>query len=320
MANLNILTENIVKSSAIEGEHLSHEQVRSSLAKRLGIDVGTPPTPDRHIEGLVDVMLDATSNYTHPLTSTRLYGWHRALFPTGYSGMYKINVGAYRTDQDGPMQVGSGAYGRQTVHYQAPDATVLASEMSAFTLWFNQTSHIDGVLKAALAHFWFITLHPFDDGNGQLARTITDMALAQSDHCKMRFYSMSAQISNERNEYYKILESSQKGTLDITAWIKWFLNCLGNALKNSESILHSVLVKDSFWRKHAMISFNERQRNILTRLLDGFEGNLTTSQWAKIAKCSQDTALRDIEDLISKNILKKNPGSGRSTSYSMVVS
>jgi Fic family protein len=315
-ANLQIVTEEVIKSSEIEGEVLNREQVRSSVARRLGIDIGALTPADRHVEGIVEMMLDATGKYDQPLTSERLFAWHAALFPTGYSGMRKIVVGAWRDDKAGPMQVVSGAIGRERVHYEAPKAAELRKEMNAFIDWFN-TNGIDPVLEAGVAHLWFVTIHPFDDGNGRIARAIADMALARSEKNSQRFYSMSAQIKQEQNAYYDILEATQKADVDITPWLQWFLGCLDRAFDGAETILASVLKKANFWKIHTGESFNDRQRAMIERLLNGFEGNLTSSKWAQLAKCSQDTALRDIDNLVSRGILTKDPAGGRSTSYSL---
>ncbi|MGY3037278.1 Fic family protein [Bradyrhizobium sp. USDA 4354] len=317
-ANLEALTEEITTSSEIEGEHLSRDQVRSSLARRLGVDIGAPTTAERNVEGFVEMMLDATGKYSASLTSDRLFGWHAALFPTGRSGMRKITVGAWRPEESGPMQVVSGPVGRERVHYEAPKAALLPDEMKAFIDWFNGTQDIDPVLKAAIAHLWFVTIHPFEDGNGRIARAIADMALARSENSSQRFYSMSAQIRQERNAYYAILETTQKGELEITGWLTWFLDCLDRAFDRADTILASVLRKARFWKKHANLKFNDRQRAMIERLFDGFDGKLTSSKWAKLTRTSQDTALRDIEDLVAKGILVKDAAGGRSTSYSLV--
>jgi Fic family protein len=317
-ANLLTLTEEVVKSSEIEGEILDRDQVRSSIARRLGIDIGALTPADRHVEGVVEMMLDATGKHDEPLTSERLFGWHAALFPTGHSGMARIIVGAWRNDASGPMRVVSGPIGRERVHYEAPPAAKLDGEMTAFIDWFNNNSDIDPVLKAAVAHLWFVTIHPFDDGNGRIARAIADMALARSENSARRYYSMSAQIRQERNAYYDILEATQKGDLDITPWLEWFLGCLDRAFAGAETILASVLKKARFWQIHAGQSFNDRQRVMINRLLNGFEGNLTSSKWALLTKSSQDTALRDIDDLVERGILAKEAAGGRSTHYSLV--
>jgi len=318
-AVLQTLTEEVITSSAIEGENLDREQVRSSLAWRLGIDIGGLTPAERSVEGVVEMMLDATERYAEPLTEERLFAWHAALFPTGRSGMTRITVGAWRTDRSGPMQVVSGPVGRERVYYEAPAASRLRREMKQFLVGFNKKDDgIDLVLKAGLAHVWFVTIHPFDDGNGRIARAIADMMLARSDASAQRFYSMSAQIRAERKAYYEILEATQKGGLDVTPWLEWFLDCLSRAFEGAETVLAAVLRKARFWEQRADTAFNERQRKIVNLLLNGFEGNLTSSKWAKLAKCSQDTALRDIEDLVRKGILAKNAGGGRSTSYSLV--
>ncbi|MCK9288453.1 MAG: Fic family protein [Sphaerochaetaceae bacterium] len=315
-ALLSTLTLDVLKSNEIEGEVLNKDQVRSSIARRLGLAVSGLVDIPRNVDGVVEMMLDATQHYMKPLTTERVYGWHAALFPTGYSGMYKIEAGKYRS---GDMQVVSGAMGKERVHYEAPKADVLEVEMKRFLNWFNNESETDPVLKAAVAHFWFVTIHPFDDGNGRIARTITDMQLARSDGSPQRFYSMSNQILTERKRYYNLLEQTQRGDGDITAWLEWFLRCLENALVNSRVILESVLAKAKFWERHSQISLNDRQRLMLNKLLDDFEGKLTSSKWAKIARCSQDTAIRDIQDLINKGILRKEAEGGRSTNYELQI-
>jgi Fic family protein len=317
-AVLETLTQDVLKSSEIEGELLDEEQVRSSIARRLGMDIGALTPADRHVEGVVEMMLDATQGYDRPLTDERLFAWHAALFPTGRSGMSRIVVGAWRDDRRGPMQVVSGATGHERVHFQAPAADRLPAEMGGFLRWFNSEAALDAVLKAALAHLWFVTIHPFDDGNGRIARAIADMALARSEYSAQRFYSMSAQIRIERRSYYEMLEWTQKGDLDLTAWFEWFLGCLDRAFDSAESILASVLKKARFWESHGGTPMNDRQRAMLNRLLDGFEGKLTSSKWAKLAKCSQDTALRDIDDLVKRGILAREAAGGRSTSYALV--
>lgn len=311
------LTEEVLKSSEIEGEALNKDQVRSSIARRLGMDIGGLVPADRNVEGIVELMLDATQNYNKAFSAERLFNWHAALFPTGRSGMTRIVVGAWRDDATGPMQVVSGAIGRERVHYQAPPAKKLDEEMQAFLKWFDCEPALDPVLKAALSHLWFVTIHPFEDGNGRIARAITDMALARSENSAQRFYSMSAQIRAERKAYYDNLERAQKGTLDVTPWLQWFLDCLDRAFDGAEAMLESVLKKARFWDNHANAGFNDRQRAMLNRLLDGFVGKLTTSKWAKLAACSQDTALRDIDDLVRRGVLVKDAGGGRSTSYSL---
>jgi Fic family protein len=316
-AVLEILTEDVHKSSEIEGEILDKEQVRSSIARRLGIDVVGLLPSDRNVDGVVEMMLDATQKYREPLDAERLFGWHAALFPTARSGMVKITVGAWRGDEAGPMQVVSGAIGKEKIHYQAPDASLLEDEMAAFLNWFESGEPADLVLKAALAHLWFVTIHPFDDGNGRIARGVADMALARSEGSAQRFYSMSAQIRKERTAYYLILERTQKGELDITEWLMWFLNCLNHAFDGAAETLASILAKAAFWERLKGEVVNERQQRVLNRLLDGFEGKLTSSKWAKLTKTSPDTALRDITDLVERGILRKEPGGGRSTSYSL---
>lgn len=318
-AALRSLTEEVVKSSEIEGEILDRDQVRSSLARRLGMDIGALTPADRNVEGIVQMMLDATQDYRKPLTAERLFGWHAAMFPTGWSGLKKITVGAWRSAEAGAMQVVSGAAGHERIHYEAPDAAHLDKEMGAFLTWFNNDSGIDLVLKAAIAHLWFVTIHPFEDGNGRIGRAIADMMLARSENSAQRFYSMSAQIRKEQGKYYDYLEETQKGDLDITAHLGWFLDCLGRAFESAETILADVLKKARFWELHAGQSFNERQRLVISRLLDGFEGNLTSSKWAKLTKSSQDTAGRDIDDLLDRNVLVKEPGRGRSTSYRLIA-
>ncbi len=317
-AILTTLTDDVIKSSEIEGEDLNREQVRSSIARRLGMDIAGAIDWDRNVEGVVEMMLDATQNFAQPLTEGRLSDWHAALFPTGRSGMSRITVGAWRLDQDGPMQVVSGPYGREKVHYQAPAAERLVEEMNAFFTWFEGPADCDAVIKAALAHLWFVTIHPFDDGNGRIARAIADIALARSEDSPQRFYSMSAEIQLRRKGYYDILERTQKGDLDVTDWLAWFLACLDGAITRSEKELQHVLQKARFWEEHRETAVNDRQRLMLNKLIDGFEGKLTTSKWAIIAKCSQDTALRDIEALIPLGILEKEPAGGRSTSYRLV--
>ncbi len=314
-AVLKTLTEDVLKSSEIEGERLDPGQVRSSVARRLGMDVGGLKASDRHVEGVVEMMLDATRNYQKPLTAKRLFAWHAALFPTGRSGMKKIKVAAWRDDEHGPMQVVSGPIGRQYVHYQAPAAGRLNKEMKAFLNWFNADDETDWVVKAALAHLWFVTIHPFDDGNGRIARAIADMALARSEKTAQRFYSMSSQIRRERDAYYDILEQTQRGNMDVTPWMEWFLTCLGRAIDDAQSMLAAVLRKARFWEFVGDFSINERQRKVLNRLLDGFEGTLTTSKWAALTKSSQDTAGRDIAGLVQHGILLRNDKGGRSTGY-----
>jgi len=318
-AVLQSLTEEVLTSSEIEGERLDRDQVRSSIARRLGIDIGALTPADRNVEGVVEMMLDATQNFQAPLTEERLFGWHAALFPTGRSGMTKIVVGAWRTAASGPMQVVSGPIGRERVHFEAPAADRLDSEMRTLVSWYNVAHEIDPVLFAAIAHLWFVTIHPFEDGNGRIARAIADMALARSEGTPRRFYSMSSQIRVERKSYYETLERTQKGDLDITTWIAWFLQCLDRAFDGAETILASVLRKARFWDVHAGDALNDRERLVVNRLLNGFEGKLTSSKYAALAKCSQDTATRDIDDLSRKSILVRDPAGGRSTSYTLIV-
>lgn len=314
-ATLKILTQDVLKTSEIEGERLDPEQVRSSIAKRLGLDFGSMIPIDRHVEGIVDVMLDATQHYQDPLTPERLFHWHIALFPTAKSGMQLLTVGEWRAHI---MQVVSGPYGHEKIHYEAPIPGRLMQEMTKFLDWFNTSvPAVDDVIKSAIAHFWFVTIHPFDDGNGRIARAIADMMLARSEKSAQRFYSMSFQIQKDRAGYYKILERCQKGRTDITLWIEWFLESLKHAIKNSGHLLDSILHKADFWRAHAGQELNERQRQMINRLHDGFFGKLTSSKWAKLTKCSQDTASRDIKSLVDAQILIQNEGGGRSTSYQL---
>lgn len=318
-ASLHALTKEIVKSSAIEGEILEPEDVRSSIAIRLGIDIGGLTAPNRDVDGIVEVMLDATQNYSAPLTTSRLFQWHAALFPTGRSGLHSINVGKWRPDSIGPMQVVSGPIGRERVHFEAPSAGKLASEMSAFLSWFENSSNMDPILKAAIAHFWFVTIHPFEDGNGRIARAIADMALAQADDCQQRFYSMASQIESERKNYYSELEKQQRLNLDITRWLDWFLNCLEKTLLKAEDAVSRVFFKAQLWKIVSERSANDRQKKVLNRMLDEFKGHMNTSKYAKLAKCSNDTALRDIKELLHWGILLQNPGKGRSTSYRLIT-
>jgi Fic family protein len=299
---------------------LNKEQVRSSIARRLGLDIGALAPVDWNVDGIVEMVLDATQAYDQPLTDERLFAWHAALFPTGHSGMTRIIVGEWRTEKSGPMQVVSCSIGRERVHYEAPVASHLADEMRAFLAWFNAESNLDPVLKSAVAHLWFVTIHPFEDGNGRIARAIADMQLARSEESSQRFYSMSAQIRIERNAYYDILEKTQKGDLDITAWLQWFLTCLDRALDGAKKSLASVLGKAHFWDTYTQENLNDRQRKVLNRILDGFEGKLTNAKWAAITKTSNDTALRDIDDLARRGILVKNAAGRRSTSYSVIAS
>ena len=312
---LEMLTLDVLKSSEIEGETLNYEQVRSSVARRLGINTAGLVTSPRDVEGVVEMMLDSTQNYSEPLTEDRLFGWHAALFPTGYSGMHKITVARYRTEE---MQIVSGAMGKEKVHYEAVAATDVEKEMKLFLDWFNDdTIQIDPVLKAAIAHFWFIIIHPFDDGNGRIARAISDRMLSRSESSKERFYSLSKQILAERNDYYAVLKKTQHNN-DITDWLVWFLNCLKTALLETENSMQNILLKTEFWEKHKAVLINERQRLMINKLFDDFYGKLTTSKWAKITKTSTDTALRDIKDLMEKGILQQEEAGGRSVNYSLI--
>jgi Fic family protein len=316
-ATLQTLTQDVLTSSEIEGERLPRAQVRSSIARRLGMDRGGLATVDRNVEGVVEMMLDATQRHDEALTADRLFAWHAALFPTGRSGMTKIRVGAWRDDRGGPMRVISGPIGRERVHFQAPPAERLPDEMARFLEWFNRDAALDGVVRAAVAHLWLVTIHPFADGNGRIARAVADMALARSEHSGQRFYSMSAQIQQERRAYYRVLERAQRGSLDITAWMEWFVGCLARAVDQAGATLALIMQKASFWARHAGEVFNARQTKVLNRLLDGFHGKLTSSKWARLARCSQDTAYRDIMDLVGREVLAKDPAGGRSTSYSL---
>lgn len=313
-ATLTALTLDVVKSSEIEGELLNYEQVRSSIARRLGIHTAGLVPSSRHIEGIVEMMLDATQRHGLPLTEKRLFGWYAALFPTGHSGIYEIETGKYRK---GEIQVVSGAMGKEKVHYEAVKSEFVKIEMDKFLDWFNNDNTLDFVLKAAIAHFWFIIIHPFDDGNGRIGRAITDMLLARAENSGERFYSMSSQILIERKQYYEVLKKVQHSSGDITEWIDWFLNCLKNAMLTTENLMRKIVQKAEFWKLHEQTSINERQRLIINKLFDGFEGKLQTSKWAKITKTSTDTALRDITDLINKGILQQTDEGGRSTNYEL---
>lgn len=317
-AEFKTLTLDVLKSSEIEGEILDVGQVRSSVARQLGLELGGLETVDRKVDGLVEMMLDATRQYQSPLTKERLFDWHAAMFPTGRSGMVKISVGSWRTDANGPMQVISGPVGKETVHFQAPSADRVDEDMNVFLKWLDEDEGTDPVVKAGLAHLWFVTIHPFDDGNGRLARAITDMMLARSEQSSQRFYSMSTQIRQERKDYYKVLERTQSGSMDITRWLEWFLGCLSRAINGAQGTLSSVLRKADFWNRLRPHTLNSRQKKMLNRILDDeLQGNLTTSKWAKVTKCSQDTAYRDILGLMNLGVLTKNSGGGRSTSYSL---
>jgi Fic family protein len=314
-AGLAVLTADVVKSSAIEGETLDPDEVRSSIARRLGLDAAGLKKAGRDVEGVVEMVVDATRNFKDELTSERLFAWHSSLFPTGRSGMPPIAVGSWRPKEAGPMQVVSGAFGHETVHFETPDAERLESEMNQFIEWFNAPASMDPVVKAGIAHFWFVTIHPFEDGNGRIARAIADMSLARADGTKDRFYSISSQLAAERNEYYRHLEAAQRGDINITYWLAWFLDCLSRAIDGAEEILAAVLYKAKLWLRVNRRAVNDRQRTVINRLLNDFKGFLTTSKYAKLAKCSSDTALRDIRELLDRGILVQNPAGGRSTSY-----
>ena len=314
-ASLGNLILDVMKSSEIEGEKLPMDQVRSSIARKLGMKVPGLVVASRDVDGVVEMMLDATQKHAKPLTKERLFAWHGALFPTGRSGLHKIQVAAWRDAEGDPMQVVSGAMGKERVHFEAPEAARLEREMKIFLKWFNQSKELDSLLKAAIAHLWFVTIHPFDDGNGRIARAIADMQLSRSDQSSQRFYSMSAQIQQERKAYYDCLEKTQRGTLDITGWLLWFLNCFGRTLSASTENVAGVMSKATFWEKHRIVALNDRQRKMLNKLMDGFDGKLTSSKWAKMTKSSPDTALRDIQSLIQAKMVEKEEGGGRSTSY-----
>ena len=317
-ASLATLTDEVVKSSEIEGEVLNADSVRSSVARHLGLDIGAVAPVDRHVDGVVDMVLDATLNSDKPLSAERLFGWHAALFPTGYSGLNKITTGQWRDDADGPMQVVSGPMGRRKVHFEAPPAHALPKETSDFITWANEATDEPALVKAGLAHLWFVTVHPFDDGNGRMARAVGDLFLARADSSPQRFYSLSAQIQRERKDYYDILERTQKGTMDVTQWLIWFLGTLHRAIESAHSTLEKVLVKALFWQRLAGVALNERQVKLLNRMLDGFEGKLTSCKWAAIAKCSPDIALPDITQLLEIGVLQRSPGAGRSAGYLLV--
>jgi Fic family protein len=318
-ASLTTLTEDVLKTSEIEGERLDADAVRSSIARRLGVDVGALPPVDRHVEGVVEMVLDATTRCNAPLTRERLLGWHAALFPTGYSGLAPIRVGMLRDDTNGPMQVVSGAIGRQRVHFEAPPAARLETELARLIDWVNAETRDHPILKAGLAHLWLVTLHPFDDGNGRIARALGDLLLARADASPQRFYSLSAQIQRERRDYYEILERTQKGSLEVTDWLRWFLENLQRAVDTAQRTVDAVLAKTRFWQRWATTPLNARQTKLINRLLDGFDGKLTSGKWAAMAKCSADTALRDINELVTWGVLRKAPGGGRSTAYQLNV-
>ncbi|OYT90246.1 MAG: cell filamentation protein Fic [Burkholderiales bacterium PBB3] len=319
LATLQVLTHEVIKTSEIEGERLDLDAVRSSLALRLGLDIGALAPIDRHVEGVVDVVMDATRNFDQALTDERLFGWHAALFPTGFSGRTRITVAAWRTDASGPMQVVSGPVGRERVHFEAPPASTLLAQTQAFLQWFNAAPVGDGLVKAGLAHLWLVTLHPFDDGNGRISRAVGDMALARAEGTNQRFYSFSAQIQRERKDYYDQLEATQKGGMDATPWLIWFLGCLLRAVQGADAMLVSVLDKAQFWQRWAGQPMNERQTKVLNRVLDGMDGKLNNAKWAAIGKCSPDTALRDINDLLARGVLRKLEGGGRNTAYELCV-
>ena len=318
-ATFQVLTQEVIKTSEIEGERLDMDAVRSSLARRLGLDIGALAPSDRHVDGVVDVVLDATRNFDQPLTQERLFGWHAALFPMGYSGRVRITVAAWRTDASGPMEVVSGPVGREKVHFTAPPAHTLDAQTEAFLRWFEAVPVGDALIKAGLAHLWLVTLHPFDDGNGRISRAVGDMVLARAEGTSQRFYSLSAQIQSERKDYYAQLEATQKGPLDVTPWLSWFLGCLLRAVQGADATLAGVLDKAQFWQHWAGIPVNARQTLMLNRVLDGFEGKLTNAKWAALGKCSADTALRDINDLLVLGVLRKREGGGRSTGYDLCV-
>ena len=318
-ASLDTLTADVVTSSAIEGEKLNKDEVRSSIARRLGIPLDNSTPVNRHVEGIVEMMLDATQKFHDDLTAERLFNWHAALFPTGRSGIQPITVGAWRLKEAGVMQVVSGPMGRETIHFEAPEATKLNTEMTQFLSWFEKQQGLDPVVKSGISHFWFVTIHPFEDGNGRIARAIADMALARADGTSDRFYSMSKQIEQERKDYYTQLERQQRGDLDLTDWLFWFLSCLLRAINNAEDILSTVLFKAKLWDYINLSRINDRQKRIINRMLENSKGHMTTSKYAKLAKCSPDTALRDMRELTIRNILIQNPGGGRSTSYRLVI-
>ena len=314
-AELKTSVEDVIQTSAIEGEKVDHDSVRSSLARRLGLPDGGLPPADRKVEGLVEITLDATRNYSAPLTQERLFGWHAALFPTGYSGLRPITLASWRTDAHGPMQVVSGPLGRERIHYEAPPATQVPTEMERFLDWFNGDDGPDSVMKSGLAHLWFVTIHPFDDGNGRIARTIADLALAKAERTGQRFYSMSSQIMRERDVYYQMLEKTQRGDIDVTRWLSWFVGCYTRAIQRAETMIADVLIKAEFWQSFAHEPLSERQKKVLNRFLDGFEGSLTAKKWAALAKCSIDTAQRDINDLLERKLLVKGQGGSKNTCY-----
>lgn len=318
-AGFDVVVSEVIRSSEIEGEKLNEAEVRSSVARQLGMDIGGLPPASRHVEGVVEMVLDATQQYADPLTPPRLCGWQASLFPTGYSGMCQVRTGAWRDDSTGPLQVVSGPLGKQRVHFQAPASSKVDGEMAAFLDWFDGTHPTNPIVKALLAHLWFLTIHPFDDGNGRIGRAILDMSLARAEGTALRYYSPSNQILNERNGYYRVLEATHRGTLDVTEYLAWFLEVIDKSLATAESTLDEVLVRSKFWQAHAATALNERQRKVLFRFLNGFEEKLTNAKWSKLAKCSHDTALRDLSDLVAKGILVKSVESGRGTSYMLAL-
>jgi len=317
-AQLEILALDVLTSNAIEGNHLDTDEVRSSVAKQLGVELTNPRSTTHYVDGVVEMMIDATRGFDQPITEERLFGWHSCLFPTGRSGLNKITVGAWRTDEDGPMQVISGGMGRERVHFEAPPAAQVEDEMRRLILWVN-TCDLEPLIKSAVAHLWCLTIHPFDDGNGRVARALSDLLLTRSDQVPFRFYSISAQIERQKKGYYQALEIAQRGTLDVTSWVSWYLSCLEGALLNSAQLLERVFIRARFWEAHRETPLNERQRHMLKLLLGDFEGKLKTSKWAKICKCSHDTAARDINDLIQRGVLVREEAGGRSTSYRLVL-
>jgi len=319
LATLQALAQEVITTSAIEGETLNLEAVRSSIARRLGVDIGALAPADRHVDGVVDMVLDATQQHAQPLTAERLFGWHAALFPTGFSGRVRIQVGNWRNDAAGPMKVVSGPVGREKVHFEASPAHTLPAQTAAFLEWFNAKSSGDALVHAGLAHLWLVTLHPFDDGNGRISRAVGDMALARAEGSAQRFYSLSAQIQRERKQYYEQLEITQRGTLDVTPWLDWFLGCLLRAVQGADGLLEGVLDKAQFWQRWAGTPLNARQTLMLNRVLDGMDGKLTNAKWATIGQCSADTALRDINDLLARGVLRRLEGGGRNTAYAWVM-
>ena len=320
LATLQVLTQEVITTSAIEGETLNLEAVRSSIARKLGVDIGALAPADRHVDGVVDMVLDASQQHAQTLTAERLFGWHAALFPTGFSGRLRIQVGIWRNDAAGPMQVVSGPVGREKVHFEAPPAHALSAQTAAFLEWFNAKPSGDALVHAGLAHLWLVTLHPFDDGNGRISRAVGDMALARAEGSAQRFYSLSAQIQRERKQYYQQLEAAQRGTMDVTPWLEWFFACLLRAVQGADGLLAGVLDKAQFWQRWAGTPLNARQISVLNRALDGMDGQLTNAKWAAIGKCSADTALRDINDLLARGVLRRLEGGGRNTAYGLVRS